>query len=204
MKIWKLTPVFFVLLSVQLTWALGVTQPVPLGLELMRGESSDFSFEIQAVTSSSDVSCTYNMKGMEGLIVTFDQDETFIEAGSYKRVHGTVAVPENADTGKYSGELSVSCGPSVAEAGGSKIKTTISGSPFSVTVVSAREEELQDIREEEVEEMGPESMILIVVAVIVLIGVYYLLEKGKSSTSKQDEKKKGTKKRKKKTSKKSK
>ena len=198
-RIYKVAPVLFVLLSSQMVLGLGVTQPVPLDLELMRGESADFRFQIQATTSASDVVCDYSMKGMEGLGIEFDQSEVTIPAGSKEEVYGTVSVPANAEYGEYSGKLSVSCGQSTAEGGGSRIKTTISGSPFEVTVVSERGEEVQSVREEVGEEVGTESIILIVVAAIVLIGVYYLLEKSKSSTKKKSKKKKGTKRKKKKT-----
>ena len=201
-KALKLIPVIFVLLSSQLVLGLGVTQPVPLDLELMRGESSDFRFQIQATTSASDVTCDYNMRGMEGLVIEFNQEQITIEAGSKERVYGTVTVPEDAEYGQYSGELSVSCGPSIAGGGGSKIKTTISGSPFKVKVVSERGVELESVREEVGEEVSKESIVLIVTIAIVLVGVYYLLERSKSSAKNKFKKKKGTEKRKKKKTKK--
>ena len=47
----------------------------------MRGESANFVFEIQAVTSTERTECTYSLTNMDPLIVEFKDDMVRIEAG---------------------------------------------------------------------------------------------------------------------------
>ncbi len=185
MKIYKLIPILFILLSFQTVLALGVTRPVPHDVELMRGESADFTFQIQAVTSTEKISCVYFLSDMRPLEVKFDSDEVIIDAGSKKDVYGTVTVPENTPFDTYSGTLSVSCGAvSQGDSSGSQVRTTIGGSPFSVNVVEVREKGIKEIRPEE-KGISTEIIILIIITVILIIGAYYWLNKPKKKIPKK-------------------
>ncbi len=194
MKICKLIPVLFVLLSFQTALALGVTRPVPHDMELMRGESADFSFQIQAITSTEDISCVYSLGGMEPLEIKFDSDEKTVGAGSKEKVYGTVTVPEGTPFGTYSSTLSVSCGGTEGGEGGSQVRSTIGGSPFSVEVVEFREKEIREVRPEQ--EIPLEIIILIIIVIILIIGAYYWSRKppAKKKQPRKTKKKKSRKK----------
>lgn len=190
MRAYKLIPILFVLLSFQTALALGVTRPVPHDMELMRGESADFSFQIQAITSTSDIQCVYHLSDMDPLEIKFDSDEAIVKAGSKKIVYGTVTVPENTPFKTYSTELTVSCGAvQEGDGSGSQVKSTIGGSPFSVNVVEFREKEIKEIRPEE-KGISMEIVFLIIIIIILLIGAYYWYAKPKKSAKKKKPKKK--------------
>ncbi len=185
MKIYKLIPILFILLSFQTVFALGVTRPVPHDVELMRGESADFTFQIQAVTSTEKIFCVYSLSGMGPLEVKFDSDEVIVDAGSKKDVYGTVTVPEDTVFDTYSGTLSVSCGAVQGEdVSGSQVKSTIGGSPFSVNVVEVRGKGIKEIRPEE-KGISTEIIFLIIITVILIIGAYYWLNKPKKKIPKK-------------------
>jgi len=166
-----------VLLSLQTAWALGVTRPVPYDVQLMKGETAGFVFEIQAVTSSEKQLCTYGISGLEPLQVAFEESEATVDAGSIKNVYGTVTVPSNAEIKTYAGRLSVSCGAyTEGQVSGSVVKTTVGGSAFNVKVVEVRSKDIRDV--------GPPaeagfdySTIIIIVAIIIIVivvtSVYY-------------------------------
>jgi len=174
-----------VLLSFQSVLALGVTRPVPYDVQLMKGETAGFVFEIQAVTSGEKQLCSYGISGLDPLQVTFEEKEAIVDAGSIKNVYGTVTVPNNAETKTYAGTLSVSCGAySEGQVSGSVVKTTVGGSSFNVKVV--------DVRSQEIRNIGPPaeagfdySTIIIIVAIIIIVivvtGVYYKIRYSKKS-----------------------
>ena len=164
--------ILILLISIRSVWALGVTRPIPQDIELMRGESADFSFEIQAVTSTEKILCDYSISGMEPLDIKFDSEKIIVEPGSIKKVYGTVSVPENAPLGMYSGELTVSCGVVQGEGiSGSQVRTTIGGSPFNVNVVKTRSKEIREIRPPE--KGIPIEIIFLIILIVIIIGVYY-------------------------------
>ena len=173
-----------VFLSVQGVYALGVTRPVPYDVQLMKGETAGFVFEIQAVTSTERQLCTYGITGLEPLQLTFEENEAVVDAGSIKNIYGTVTAPNNAEIKIYSGTLSVSCGAyPEGQVSGSVVKTTIGGSPFNVRVVEVRSQDIRTI--------GPPvgaafdySTIIILIAIIIIIvvaGVYYKTRLSKKS-----------------------
>jgi len=174
-----------VLLSFHSVVALGVTRPVPYDVQLMKGETAGFVFEIQAVTSGEKQLCSYGISGLESLQVAFEENEAVVDAGSIKNVYGTVTVPSNAEIKTYAGKLSVSCGAyTEGQVSGSVVKTTVGGSPFNVKVVEVRSQEIRNI--------GPPaeagfdySTIIIIVAIIIIVivvtGVYYKIRFSKKS-----------------------
>jgi len=163
---------------VQSACSLGVTRPVPYDIELMRGESAGFVFEIQAVTSMERQSCTFGISGLDGLDLEFEEEDVTVDAGSIANVYGTVSAPGNAEIKMYSGTLTVSCGSAEAEeAGGSVVKTTVGGSQFNVNVVEFRDSDIRNISPPP--EQAPDYTIIIIIVAIILIilvaGVYYYL-----------------------------
>jgi len=166
----------FTLNSVQ---AIGVTRPVPYDIELMRNESAGFRFQIQAVTSTDKISCSYSMNGLEPLVVTFEKSEVTIDAGSVKNVYGTVAVPADTEFKTYNGKLSVSCGAvTEQEVSGSVVKTTIGDSPLNVKVVEVREKEIEEVIPPKAE-VSYLLIIAVIIIVVLVIGVYYWFRKSK-------------------------
>jgi hypothetical protein len=167
-----------VLCGMQNVQSIGVTRPVPYDIELMRGETAGFTFEIQAVTSLEALSCSYSISGLSPLTLTFEEDEVTVDAGSIKNVYGTVTVPANAEIKSYSGQLSVSCGALVEGGGsGSSVKTTVGGSPFIVKVVEVRSGEIRPITPPPAPPVDYTPLIVaVVVVIVVLIVLYYLLK----------------------------
>lgn len=165
------------LLTLQTAWALGVTRPVPYDVQLMKGETAGFVFEIQAVTSGEKQLCTYGISGLEPLQVVFEESEAIVDAGSIKNVYGTVTVPSNAEIKTYSGTLSVSCGAyTEGQVSGSVVKTTVGGSAFNVKVVEVRSQDIRNVGPP-AEAAFDYSTIIIVITIIIIViavtGVYY-------------------------------
>lgn len=167
--------------TVQSAHSLGVTRPVPYDIELMRGESAGFVFEIQAVTSMESQSCTFGIGGLDGLELEFEENEVTVDAGSIANVYGTVSAPDSAEIKMYSGTLTVSCGSAEAEEeGGSVVKTTVGGSQFNVNVVEFRESDIRNVSPPP--EQAPDYTVIIIIAIILIIvvaGVYYYFERKK-------------------------
>jgi hypothetical protein len=166
----------FILMAMHQAQALGVTRPAPYDIQLMKGESAGFVFEIQAVTSTERQACSYSISGMAPLQVAFEENEALVDAGAIKQVYGTVTAPEDAEIKTYSGTLSVSCGAfSEGQVSGSAVKTTVGGSPFNVKVVEERSQEIRNVAPPE---PGFDyTTIIIIIAVIIIVaiaaGVYY-------------------------------
>jgi len=166
----------FILTAVNQAQALGVTRPAPYDIQLMKGESAGFVFEIQAVTSAERQACSYSISGLVPLQVTFEENEAIIDAGTIKQVYGTVTAPEGAEIKTYGGTLSVSCGAfSEGQVSGSAVKTTVGGSPFNVKVVDVRDRDIRNVAPPQ--QVFDYTTIIIIVAVIIIIaiaaGVYY-------------------------------
>lgn len=163
--------IVFVFLLSTMVFALGVTSPVPKDMQLLRGESALFEFQIQAVTSTDNLVCTYSMTDPEPLTIDFDFDSVTVTAGSVKKVYGTVYVPEDAPFDSYTSELVVSCGAETETGAGSQVKTTITGGTLSLDVVQYREAEK---REAEIPGIPMSELIILIILLIILIGAYYL------------------------------
>jgi len=161
--------------------SLGVTRPIPYNIELMKNESAGFMFEIQAVTSTERLLCTFSIDGLDGLDLGFREKEVIVEAGSIKNVYGTVTVPADAEVKTYNGKLYVSCEATEKEGvSGSTVKTSIGGSRFDVKVVELREKEIKEIAPPH---EADDYMMVIIIAIIaivltVIVIIYYYRLKG--------------------------
>ncbi len=181
------------MMLVSLVQAIGVTRPVPLAVELLRGESQVFRFQVQATTSTLDQLCSYSISGVSPLVVDFEEESgVTVKAGGKENVYFTIIVPEDAPIRGYLGKLAVRCGDKREAKGitGSAVYSTIN-SPFSVDVVSFREGEKPEMEIPE----GPagistEIVIVIIIAAVILIaGVYYWSKKSRKKRVKRRPKK---------------
>jgi len=182
LKLRKLTFIIFLttLLSVQIVSSLGLTRPTS-GISLLRGDSTTFSFQIQAVTSTNDQSCSYSVTGMDPLVISFDENEVIVKAGEVENIYGTVSVPEDAEMKKYTGEIVVRCKPQIGEVSGSVIQRTMI-SDFAVGVVETEEErEIRRVPEERMPSAirNLPIIIVIIILIILVIGGYYWSERKK-------------------------
>jgi len=158
------------ILSIQIVKSLGVTSPMPVGLRLLRGDTARFYFEIQATTSSDKLTCKYNANGLDPLVVTFDENETILDAGTYKGIYGTVTVPVDAPIQTYNGGLTLSCAPynEVKGFSGSIIYNNVN-TRFPVSVVLEKEERAAPNPPVPVIEKPKSSPILLVLIIIILV-----------------------------------
>ncbi len=163
--------VFAVLFSLGAVSALGVTRPVPYNIEITPGSSEEFSFEIQAVTSTEDVVCKPSISGMQGLEVFLD-DQIEVSAGEIKEVTGKITAQEDVAFGEYSGQLNVNCHALNSEEG-SDVNTAIGGLAITANVVEQTGKVVQEEKE------ASTTMWLgaiIVVAILALALVVYKTE----------------------------
>ncbi|MDI6826521.1 MAG: hypothetical protein QMD36_05060 [Candidatus Aenigmarchaeota archaeon] len=165
------------LMTIQTVSSLGVTQPIPIDLKLLRGDAARFYFEIQATMDSKQY-CTYSVTGLDPLVISFDKKEVVVNAGDIKNIYGTVSVPIDAPIKTYDGTLIVSCKPHVElEASGSVIQQTM-GVKFVIDVIEKLEERVvREIPEKEKPKVSPLSLILLIIVLILSIVGFYLTRK---------------------------
>lgn len=169
-KIFAMSLTFLLLLSTSV-FALGVTAPLPKNMELLRGETAVFEFQIQAVTSTEDLRCSYSIGNMAPLSVAFDSNEVIVKAGTIEKIYGTITVPQDAPYNSYSGEITVSCGTAYSTETGSEVKTTIGGSMLSLKIVEFRETAKKT---SEIPQVMSGELLLLIIIIIIVIGAYYL------------------------------
>ena len=129
------------LISLQIVSSTSLLHPTS-GLRLLRGDTGDFTFAISARADRTDAECTYSLTGMDPLVITFEEDSPVtVEAGTKKRIYGSVSIPSNAEYKRYKGSLVVSCRPllKTEEITGSVINR-VYNAEFSVNVVEKAEE----------------------------------------------------------------
>ena len=173
--------VLTLLMSAQIVLSLGVTQPIPSDLKLLRGDTARFFFQIQAVMETNKQSCGYSISSsISPLAITFDEKETVVNAGEIKKVYGTVSVPNNAPIKDYGADMTVSCKPSIeGEQSGSVIHKSLVV-PFTASVVATEEERaIRQIPEKQKPAIPSLTIyaIIILVILIVAIGVSYFFSK---------------------------
>ena len=170
------------LMSVQIVSSMGVSQPSPHDLKLLRGDSAEFYFRISVVTEASDQVCSYSISGLDPLVITFDEgEEVTIDAGKTKDVYGTISVPEDAPIQGYQGMVNLKCKPYSPEGTGSVLHKSFSASWY-VSVVEKEEERLvSEIPEKKtpIPTFGIPMSIIIIIIIILVIGGYYWSERKK-------------------------
>jgi len=180
----SLIATLLVLLSFQVVWSFGITEPLPVGLKLLRGDAQRFFFQIQAVSSTDKLECTYSITGMDPLIISFDKNSVTVDAGGVENVYGTVTVPETAPIKTYGGQVMVNCAPSIGaqEGTGSRLQQSMAVQ-FNINVVGALEErKVETISEEQPKtSYVPTFTILIVIILVIVIG-YWFFTKNRKKT----------------------
>jgi len=171
-----------ILLSVQIVRSMGLSEPIPHDLKLLRGDSAEFYFQISAVTTASKQLCSYSINGMDPLVINFDEEqEVTIDAGSTKNVYGTISVPEDAPIQGYNGNVNVNCRPFTPETSGSGVQKSYSVS-WVVSVVEKEEERLAreiPAKKTPMPAFGIPLSIIIIIIIILVIGGYYWSERKK-------------------------
>ena len=162
------------LVKIQAVNALAVTKPIPSNITLKNGESLQFNFDIQAVTSKEDLICTYSTHDLKPLIINFNEEKSVVKAGGIKEIFGTIEIPFHASVKEYIGNLIVSCEPVTGTEGVSIIAQTIEV-PFRINVIN-------------IEESYKKGFIEILI--IITISVLLILYKFKSKTTQKQQKKK--------------
>ena len=139
MKVLLGLSLFLVILgSVQ---AIGVTYPLPSELELLRGESGRFWFQIQNVAGTGNQFCKYSIEDL-GLSYAFDNPNGIeILEGMMFDVYGTINVNSNDEIKLYQGKVRVECSPETKTEGtGASVVKTLSV-PIKVNIVEIRTHE---------------------------------------------------------------
>ncbi|MFH1641955.1 MAG: hypothetical protein ABIC04_03575 [Nanoarchaeota archaeon] len=173
--------IMVLLLLVQFVSA-GVTDPQPKELELLKGESGRFKFQIQTIANPQDIICSYSIKDESPLIVEFDDDEILVPANSKKYVYGTVTVPEgisqgitfNADnTIVFEENFCVAC-RNARETAGTSVQINTCDLPITVSVVHERTKQNMYVppKPEPVSTI-PVSLVISVLAAIIIIVLIY-------------------------------
>jgi hypothetical protein len=124
------------LIIAQIAYA-GVTNPLPAELNLLKGESGRFKFQIQTIAGNQELECVYNLEGESSLSVDFDPDKIIVPAGTVRDVYGTVTVPRDLDFGAYEEKFCISCKPTSGIAGAA-VQIDTCNLPIRVNVVAER------------------------------------------------------------------
>lgn len=176
---------FFIVLALLFSFKtvnpIGVGQPMPVDFKLLRNDEGRFLFYVFGVGSTSRLSCSYSVAGLDPLVVTFDEEKVFVEPGGEKISRGSISVPGDAPIKSYSGNLQVTCEPMIEMEGatGSVIKQSMTV-PFLVSIVEKLEErEAPRIPEEEkpTPVISTSAIFTIIIIVILVIGVGYWFSK---------------------------
>ena len=125
-----------ILIISQIAYA-GVTNPLPTELNLYRGETGRFKFQIQTVASNQEIECNYYLSEESPLLVTFDPATIIVPAGTVRDVYGSVEVAGDLDLGTYEENFCISCKPTQGAAGTS-VQIETCDLPIKVNVVAER------------------------------------------------------------------
>ena len=186
LKTKKFSLLVFLILSMAIPTvkSLGISSPRPPDLRMMQGDTAEFTFQIQAVTSTHKQSCTCYTEGFDPLIITFKEKTIIINAGQTGVVYGDINAPYDAPIKTYSGKIFASCTPIVEtqELSGSRISQT-SGIKYTLSVVGSESErnipQMPKPKEEVTPTISTSSVmtIIIIIIAVLAIGVYYWSER---------------------------
>ena len=154
--------------------AIGVTYPHPQNIELVPGQASYFTFQIQ--TDDFPVSCVPVTEELSGLELAFNPQ---YQVEEYQRfnIKPQVLVPKQTAFGSYRATFCMECTPS-GDVEGSKIIPRVCGLPITVNVVAERTR--TNVFEEEPKAFFGIWITLLIIAIIILaIIIFYLIRKRK-------------------------
>jgi len=163
------------LMGIQIARSVGVSQPIPVDLKMLRGDTARFYFYISTATLTVKQDCSYSVSGLEPLVINFDEKGVVLDPEVQKNFYGSIYVPDNAPITTYNGQLTVSCKPEGAQ-GGSIIQQNVVV-PFVVNVIEKPEERVINQIPEEKREAFPVPLIVIVIVLILAIIGYYFSKK---------------------------
>jgi len=171
---------FLIFLIVAQTVSAGVTNPLPTELNLLKGESGRFKFQIQTIANNQEIKCSYYLADESLLKVSFDPSEIIVPAGTARDIYGTVTVPRELDYGTYEENFCISCKPTAGQAG-TAVEINTCDLPIKVNVVTEEQKEAgkanMNIPPKPIAiPYGTLIAILIILAAMAV--VYHLLKKG--------------------------
>ncbi len=160
----------------------GVTNPAPTNLELKKGESGRFKFQIQNTKQAEPVICSAVLEGDSPLIIEFDEEEMAVEGNSIKYFYGTVTPPDDdtrsegrlkpIEFGQYTQSFCVQCRKGAAAAGAA-IQIITCSLPINVNVVEGRTKENMYITPKPIKIIH--ILIAVIIIILILIILVYLL-----------------------------
>lgn len=168
------------LMTASLVYA-GVTNPLPPELELLKGETGRFKFQIQNLNKPVALDCTFELEGTKNLDVTFDQISGTINANDKSDFFGSVKAPDSM--GKYTQNFCVRCSPTSQESGAS-VKIDSCGLPINVNVVAEKTKENMQVEDKHDNKMIYVGIIALV-AIIAYLLMHYLRKKSSKKISKK-------------------
>lgn len=184
----KINFFFFLIIGVFLidTAFAGVTNPLPTEIELLKGESARFKFQIQAVAHPYAVRCTYSLEEEPIFRVSFDSAETIVEGGKTKDVYGTVTAPRKLDYGGYSATFCVSCKDiQTPPQPGANVEILTCGLPININVVKERTRENMFVPPKPREPLFMPFVGAVIIIIILLMIILYFLIKNRKKEKKE-------------------
>lgn len=175
----KLITTLLVLILVPVVFA-GVTNPLPSELELLKGESGRFKFQVQNMNRPAPIECLLELEGSSDLDISFDVNKVLVPANSKTELRGTVKAPDML--GSFNQNFCVKCMPADQESGAS-VSIDSCGLPINVKVVNKRSRENMVV---DFEKHNSWLLPLIIVAAIVLIYLFLVSPKLACKNKKQN------------------
>jgi hypothetical protein len=177
--------ILLTLFTIPVVKSLGITGAIPSDIRMLRGDSAEIKFQVQAISSLSDVSCTIDTEDFEPIIFNFKDTPVKVPAGTAKYVYGTVTIPNNAEIKTYSGKIYAKCSPDIESEGSGSVITQTMGAKYSLQVVATEAERnirplTRTISEEETKAIPTSTVItVIIILILVAIVVYAWLKRNK-------------------------
>jgi hypothetical protein len=172
--------VIIFLLTASLVYA-GVTNPLPPQLELLKGETGRFKFQVQNLNKPVALDCSFELEGTKNLDVTFDQSSGTINANDKSDFFGSVKAPDTI--GRYTQNFCVRCSPKSQESGAS-VKIDSCGLPINVNVVAQKTKEnmrVEDRHDNKIIYVGVIALVVIIACIL----WYYFRKKSHKKISKK-------------------
>jgi hypothetical protein len=182
----------FLLLIMQLVSA-GVSHPLPTQLQLLKGESGRFEFQIQNLGKPDTAICTASLEDESLLIVEFDEEEMVVAGDSLKTFYGTVTVPKDYSPSSvgfdpssevYEQTFCVQCTPE-STAPGASVNIRSCDLPINVKIVEVRTKENMYVSPKPKPSYPIGLIIGAVILVLIIIVMVTLKKKGHILLKKQ-------------------
>lgn len=169
------------ILLAQIAFA-GVTNPLPSEIQLLKGESGRFKFQIQTIAHPYAVICSYAVEENPIFNLRFDDAELIVEGNQVKDFYGTVTAPRKLDYGKYSAKFCISCKDiQNPPQPGANVEIRTCGIPINIDVVKQRTVQNMFIPPKQRSPLFfPLIIAIIIILILLAILIYFLLKNRKS------------------------